>query len=57
MEDGFTLGEGDFAERSNKTMESTRRAGNNECLGTVVEGNAKLGVFGKILISCSDMAF
>ena len=57
MEDGFALGERDFAESSNKTIESTRRASGNECLDTLVEGDAKLGVFVKILVSCSDMAF
>ena len=67
MEDGFVFGEGDFAlvktrggtdsaESSNETIESTGRASDNECLDTVVEGDAKLGVFGKIFVGCRNMA-
>ena len=41
---------------SNKTTESTRRASDNECVNIVVEGDAKLGVFRKIFVGCSDMA-
>jgi hypothetical protein len=68
MEDEFALGEGDFAlvsikggtdfaENNNKTVEGTRWVGDDECLNTIVEEDAKLRVFGKILVSCSDMAF
>lgn len=68
IEDGFALGEGnfalvktrgstDFAEGSNKTIESTGRASNNECLDTVAEGDTKLGIVGEIFVGRSDMAF
>ena len=68
IKDGFARGEGDFAlvktrgctdfaESSNKTMESTRRASDNECLDAVVERNAKLGIVGEIFVGCGDMAF
>ena len=68
MEDGFALGEGDFtlvktrggtdfAKGSNKAVEGTRWAGDNECLDAVVEGDTELGIVGEILVGCSDMAF
>ena len=67
MEYRFALGEGDFApikargctnfaESSNKTMESTGWTGDNKCLDAIVEGDAQLEVVKKIFVGCSNMA-
>ncbi|KAF5342127.1 hypothetical protein D9611_001434 [Ephemerocybe angulata] len=67
-EDGLALGEGDLAligaassldlaEGGDEAEESLGRAGDDEGLGAVVEGDEELRVLGEVLVSLRDMWF